>query len=458
MKKKFILASVVSLTLMGVAPTVFAADRDNNRIQIRDENRVEYNQVPGDVKRAIEPQLNSGDKVTDVYKFKRGDRTIYVAYTNDERIIRADDKGNLLSVRSTDDDNETGRTAVKYNNLPGEVKDTLGKEAKGHPMEVWRVSRDGKTYYVANIDDNEGTHRVRADSNGNIVDRPVLLSDRSDTRDRNSCIDTSRDNRDDLDARRREDRNRYNSEGEKLGFENLPGDVKQTVGQEMGRDKVTDVLKINQKGKTVYRVEIEGDDRARTIWVDDNGKLLKDLNDTEEGRIRVDYKDLPGSVKSAMINEAHGQEPKRVWQVTRGRDTWFVGEANDGHMVRIDDNGKVMSHDTHPKLLSNRADTTTTAAERNRNRDNNANDNNKFEKARDLDKNNDGRIDGVKVEFGDLPKAVKDTIRDETKKGEKISEIYKVKTDNGSIHYIVKTDDNRIIRVGEKGGLLGQTK
>src|SRR6266576_3330245 len=164
MKKKLILASVVSLTLMGVAPTVFAADRNDARIQIRDENRVDYSQVPGDVKRAIEPQLNSGDKVTDAYKFNRGGRTIYVAYTNDERVIRADDRGNLLSVNSTDDEaDSSNRTAVKYNNLPGEVKDTLGKEAKGHPMEIWKVNRSGKTEYIANIDDNEGTHRMRVD-------------------------------------------------------------------------------------------------------------------------------------------------------------------------------------------------------------------------------------------------------------------------------------------------------
>ncbi len=147
--------------------------------------------------------------------------------------------GNLLSVKSTDDDNEPGRTAVKYNSLPGEVKDTLGKEAKGHPMEIWKVNQNGKTMYLANIDDNEGTHRVRVDNNGNLIDRPVLLSDRGDTRDRNSRID-NRDTRDDIDARRREDRSRYNSEGEKLSFENLPGDVKRTVGSEMGQDKVTD--------------------------------------------------------------------------------------------------------------------------------------------------------------------------------------------------------------------------
>src|SRR6266576_4001544 len=123
MRSKFILASVVSLTLAGIAPMVMAADRNDSRIDARDESRIPYSQVPGEVKRAIEPQLNSGDKVTDVYKYKRGDRTVYVATTNDERVIRADDRGNLLSVKNTDDEADSAsRNAVKYNTLPGEVK------------------------------------------------------------------------------------------------------------------------------------------------------------------------------------------------------------------------------------------------------------------------------------------------------------------------------------------------
>src|SRR5438045_2140242 len=86
MRSKFVLASVVSLTLAGIAPMVMAADRNDSRIDARDESRIPYSQVPGEVRRAIEPQLNSGDKVTDVYKYKRGDRTVYVATTNDERV------------------------------------------------------------------------------------------------------------------------------------------------------------------------------------------------------------------------------------------------------------------------------------------------------------------------------------------------------------------------------------
>src|SRR5258705_797762 len=115
MKKSFILGSVVSLTLMGVAPTVFAADRNDTRAQIRDENRVDYQRdVPGDVKRAIEPNLNSGDKVTDAYKYNRRGRTIYVAYTNDERVIRAYISSNLIICNITENESDSSGPHAVY--------------------------------------------------------------------------------------------------------------------------------------------------------------------------------------------------------------------------------------------------------------------------------------------------------------------------------------------------------
>ncbi len=470
MKRNFILASVVSLTLAGFAPAAFAQqnrDRDsvNERYELRQDNRVPYTQVPGDAKRAIEPQLNQGDKVTEAYKYKRGDRTVYVAYTNDERIIRADDRGNLISVKSSDDDVDANanRKQVRFRDLPAEARQSLRTEAKGNPMEIYEISRDGKTFYVANIEDDEGTRRVRVNAEGKQIGQPVLLSDRDD--------------RDNIDSRRRQDRARF--QGERSSLSELPGHIKSTLLSEAGQDKVTDVMKINRNGKTMYRADIESETRVKTVWVDEDGKLVREMNDTEEGRVRVQISDLPGHIKSALINEAHGKEPSRIWQVTRGRDTWYVGEANDGHLVRVDSDGKVMSHDSHPNLLSNRADN----RDNNRNnannnardnardnrdaardtRDNNARDNDrnpnrKIEKPRDLDKDNDGKIDGEEVNFARLPDEVKQTVRDNTKNGEKISGIYRVKRDNDSIHYIVETDDGRFIRIGEKGGLLGQTK
>jgi hypothetical protein len=463
MKRNLILASVVGLTLAGFAPAAFAQqnrDNVNERYELRQDNRVPYAQVPGDVKRAIEPQLNQGDKVTEAYKYKRGDRTVYVAYTNDERIIRADDRGNLISVRSTEDEAEPNRKFLRFRDLPAEVKRSLREEAKGNPMEVYEISRDDKKFFVANIEDDQGTRRVRVNAEGKLIGEPVLLSDRDD--------------RDNIDARRRQDRARY--QGERTSISEVPGHIKSTLLSEAGQDKVTDVMKVNRNGKTVYRADIESETRAKTVWVDEDGKLLREMNDTEEGRQRVDMSDLPGHVKSALINEAHGKEPTRIWQVTRGRETWYVGEANDGHLVRIDSQGKVMSHDSHPNLLSNRADNRDNARSTPRennaretvrdnrennprdNRDNDRNPNRKIEKPRDLDRDNDGKIDGDPVNFARLPDEVKQTVRDNTKNGENISGIYRVKRDNDSVHYIVETDDGRYIRIGEKGGLLGQTR
>ena len=229
--------------------------------------------------------------------------------------------------------------------------------------------------------------------------------------------------------------------------------MKRTIGEEMGQDKVTDVLKLKRNGKTVYRVEIEGADRAKTVWVDEDGRMLRELNDTEEGRVRINFNELPGNVKSAMINEAHNQEPKRIWQVTRGRDTQFVGEANDGHLVRIDSDGRVISHDTNPKVLSDNPDNRNrNLDERNRNR-NRDNEDKKYEPRRDL-----GKLALNKIDLNDLPRAARETVRDNLRSGEKISAVYKTKPENGNFHYIIKTSDDRVIRVGEQGGLLGQTR
>jgi hypothetical protein len=220
--------------------------------------------------------------------------------------------------------------------------------------------------------------------------------------------------------------------------------------------KVGDVLKLNRNGKTVYRVELENETTARTLWVDENGEQLRDLNTTEEGRKRVEMSELPGNVKSALINEAHGKEPKRIWQVTRGRDTTYVGEADDGHLVRIDSDGKVIAHDANPKLLSDDS--------RNRDRDNNAGNDNERNRNRAEDKKYEnekfdpGKLNAVKIQMNDVPKDARDAIRDNLKGNEKVSEVYKVKTDEGSIHYVAKTSGDRTIRVGEHGGLLGQTR
>jgi hypothetical protein len=154
--------------------------------------------------------------------------------------------------------------------------------------------------------------------------------------------------------------------------------------------------------------------------------------------------------------------------------------------VRIDAQGRVMSHDTHPNLLSDRND--------NRNRDNrnandnrnnnandnrnreisrdNANDNRNRDNARDdernrnrerltrrdFDKDNDGKIDGELMRFGELPNDVKQAVRAETRAAQEFKGIYKIKRDNGSVNYLVEMENDRLIRFGENGTVLGDSR
>jgi len=250
-----------------------------------------------------------------------------------------------------------------------------------------------------------------------------------DERDRYEYRD--RDVRDDLDYFRRLDRSRYDKEGERLTFDNLPGRVKQRVGQEKGRDTVTDIVRIRRDNRTMYRVEIEGETRARAIWVDENGELIKDLNTTEEGRVRVEFNDLPGPIKSSLIHEAHDQKPLRVWQITRGRDTWFVAEAVDGHLIRCDDTGRIMAHDD-PKFLSNRPIED-------------------YELDRIRGRDREGYVIH-RIKFGDLPGEVKKTLRD-NQESLQLQGVFEYEL-NGKRHYVVDMSEGHQLKIAGDGRLL----
>ncbi len=253
--------------------------------------------------------------------------------------------------------------------------------------------------------------------------RAADRDDRYDYRDR--------DIRDDLDYYRRLDRTRYDHEGDRLTFENLPGRVKRTIGEEKGRDNVVDVVHIRREGRDLYRAEIEGDTRARAIWVDENGNLVKELNTTEEGRVRIDFNDLPGVVKSSLIHEAHDRKPVRVWQITRDRDTWFVAEAVDGHLIRIDDSGRVLSHDD-PKFLSNRK----------------LDD---FEMDRIRGRDREGYVIH-RVKYGDLPGEVKRTIKEYQDRFD-LQGIFEYEL-NGRRHYIVDMSNGHQLKIAGDGRLM----
>lgn len=380
-----------------------------------DGDRLTFETLPGEVKRTVGAEMGQKTEVIDVRRIKRDGKDIYrIDFENGTlgRTFFVDESGKMLrELNST----EEGRVKVVFNDLPGPVKSALiqGNDGK-EPRRVYQVTDDRNTWYVAYGDEGR---IARVDAQGEPVRNPVLLSDRP------------RGERD---------------PGQHVKYDTLPGPVKHTAGQEMGqRTEVVDVRKFTRDGTVVYRIDFDEGTRGRTLFIDESGKLRREFNTTEEGRIKVAYNDLPGPVKSALVQANGGKEPRRIYQVTRDRDTWYVAYGDEGRIARVDAQGEPVRG---PALLSDRP----ANADRTKDRP-----------TADRDKRDDRggaklahvKRDSTKVEFAAVPEAVKKTIRD-MNLDTKVQGMWNV--EGG--YYVVKLTDGRYFQVGHEGKLIEPRK
>jgi len=229
-----------------------------------DTTVVKYNSLPARVKDALDRERGGRD-LKIIYEVRRGDRHYYNAIVderNGDRSVRINDDGKLLGEedlrevrtagarydsadlrRGYEDDGER----IAYDRLPGEVKTTIGREAKGERVgNVYRYDRRGSTVYEAEVYGPNGTHVVRVNENGRVV---------SDT-------DSTAEGR------------------RSVRFEDLPGAVKDAIGHDIPRDRLTRVVEITQDGRTYYRAQMDnGRDRDPTwVTVDSSGRTVRDFD------------------------------------------------------------------------------------------------------------------------------------------------------------------------------------
>ena len=460
--KHLLLAAVLGVGFVGLAP--FEADAQSKADQIRAERREErrdanaekqaaddkraaedkaratrydedgdrltFENLPGEVKRTVGAEMGQKTEVVDVRRIKRDGKDVYRVDFEDGtrgRTFFVDESGKMLrELNST----EEGRVKVAFNDLPGPVKSALSKANDGkEPRRIYQVTDDRQTWYVAYGDEGR---IARVDAQGESIRNPVLLSDRPRNADRGDRFD----------------------DGEKLTYESLPGEVKRTAGAEMGqRTEVVAVRKLTRAGAVVYRIDFDEGTRGRTLFIDESGKLRREMNTTEEGRVKVNYNQLPGPVKSALIQANGGQEPKRIYQVTRDRDTWYVAYGDDGRIARVNEQGESVRN---PALLSDRPGNQD-RGNQDRNQDRDASRANpRDDRGANRNDRNDriGKLQHVKgrsekVEFGSLQDPAKKTIRD-MNLDTKVAALWNV--EGG--YYVVKLTDGRYFQVGHDGKLL----
>ena len=128
--------------------------------------------------------------------------------------------------------------------------------------------------------------------------------------------------------------------GEHVDFDRLPGEVKTVIGREAKSDRVRDITRFQNRGRSVYEAVVGTRDDSRVIRVDENGRLLEPKDDFGSGRRGVSFRNLPGEVKTAIGSEINDVE--RVTEYSRGGRTYYRATGATGDTVTVDDRGRVV--------------------------------------------------------------------------------------------------------------------
>jgi hypothetical protein len=345
--------------------TVLAQSR--NRDTDGDGVVVRYDDLPREVRRALDRERGNRDvkRIVHVDKDKReywrafidgrGDNDLVVLINRDGEIARrgrtdiedADfgaKRGNGGSgvsrdiTRDASDRGYDGRgTWVKFNQTPRAVQDALDRERGNADIkQIIRVNSGDETYYRALINDRRGDRLVVLNSRGKLLDESEVGEAR-----------LARGRYDDLDDTRSRVRRDYYSEGERVDFDRLPGEVKTAIGREAGSDRVREVTVYSGRGgNTIYRAEVGDRDTRRIIRVDEQGRVFpeRDVN-TAGGGDRMRFDNLPGDVKSAVGRHSTPDKIESVTRVTRGGRTEYVVVCDDGptvHTMTFDERGRMI--------------------------------------------------------------------------------------------------------------------
>jgi hypothetical protein len=325
--KAWILSAALAAGVAGLAPSAlnplaatpaYARDLDET---------VRYEDLPREVKRTVDEERGRRD-VRSVQHVIRDGREFYRVAIDDKGSgnteLRVNRDGKVLGSEQGDD---LGREReVRFSSLPREVQNVIDRERGNRELKaVYEVNRDGRTFYRAIINERNGDRMLRVSESGK------LLQDEDIREVRTAAGGVSRDI----------DNGRDDAAGERIAFDRLPGEVKTALGREAGPDKVREVVQYRHGGQTMYRAEISNGDRTRIVRVDENGRIVNEADDTDAGRRNVNFRDLPGEVKSAIGSELNANEIDRVTQITRDGRTYYRAVDRSGKSVTVDDRGRI---------------------------------------------------------------------------------------------------------------------
>ena len=347
-KTKLFLAASLALGVSAAIPSsAEAQNRNREAAQEADRNtdQVRYAQLPADVKKTV-VQERKNHELKRIDRVKNENGQDFYRVTIDEKgtdkVIRVAPDGRLLSEqdradrnrpaaqrdqgdRAADRGGDDGSKQVRYNALPGPVKETLDKQrGKREVKRIDDVRRgEGQDFFRAIIETKGADKVVRISPDGR------LLSSQQ-ARDENV---------------KREIRvGRGERNAQHVDFERLPGEVKTEIGRLAKSDEVQDVVVLeNARGVKIYRAEVGEGKYTRFIRVDENGKALGVRGDVDEGEV-VRFDRTPGEVKTKIGQLAKSGQVEEVIKYERGGKTYYQAEVEDQggrkYFYTVDENGR----------------------------------------------------------------------------------------------------------------------
>jgi hypothetical protein len=313
------------------------------------EKWIKYNDLPKEVRKTLDKERGHHE-VRQINFVRRDNREFYrciVDLKGDDLAVRINPVGKLLSFQEVDDvaigSRETARQdyarerAVKYDDLPRDVRRTLDRERdKWAVKQIVFVERNGRRFYRCIIDSRPGDRVFRIAEDGYLY---------ADNEVPDIAVGPGGYNA-----------NRYGHEA-RMKYADLPWAVKNTLDRERkGRD-VKEILYVRRYNHTFYRclIDTRGDDTA--VRIADDGRLFsrQDVNDTAYGQGEVDdfaareewvkYASLPDRARSALDRARRGQDVLKIVRVDlRGRTTYrcLIDTRPWPNTVRITEDGRII--------------------------------------------------------------------------------------------------------------------
>jgi len=128
---------------------------------------------------------------------------------------------------------------------------------------------------------------------------------------------------------------------EKVSLDKLPAAVAKALKQQAGKDKITDLSKEKEHGKTLYEATFKRDGRVHDVTVDEEGNLVSD----EE---TIPTSEAPQAIHDAIEREHPGAKIEKLERITEGKKVSYealLSSKGKREEIKFDTKGKVIERE-----------------------------------------------------------------------------------------------------------------